>query len=231
MAAGDLLIEAKAQLKHGQWLPWLRENCLISERTAQLYMRCAKSREDTEKRIGGGDLTLNEAAAMLVLSSNTRKLFDFIKEVERLDDPEEIMEACLRTGVAQFAGTLDYHSGYSDAENREWLLFMLYMVRHVRWPTEYADDHICWLKRHGYKAPSEWMGEEGEKHRRQWSIREMSDELKGCWRDLLAQTQHLDVETIGQTIAEEDKALRAEIEANPSPPRRRPVKAQRALRI
>jgi hypothetical protein len=50
----------------------------------------------------------------------------------------------------------------------------------------------------------------------------MSDELKGCWRDLLAQTQNLDVETIGQTIAEEDKALRAEIEANPSPPRRRP---------
>jgi hypothetical protein len=24
MAAGDLLIEAKAQLKHGQWLPWLK---------------------------------------------------------------------------------------------------------------------------------------------------------------------------------------------------------------
>jgi hypothetical protein len=25
IAAGDLLIEAKAQLKHGQWLPWLRD--------------------------------------------------------------------------------------------------------------------------------------------------------------------------------------------------------------
>ena len=28
--AGELLIEAKEQLKHGQWLPWLREHCEIS---------------------------------------------------------------------------------------------------------------------------------------------------------------------------------------------------------
>jgi len=36
MAAGDLLLEAKAQVPHGQWLPWLREHCAMSERTAQL---------------------------------------------------------------------------------------------------------------------------------------------------------------------------------------------------
>ena len=48
--AGSLLLEAKEQLKHGQWLPWLRDNCTMSERTAQLYMRCAKSCEDIEKR-------------------------------------------------------------------------------------------------------------------------------------------------------------------------------------
>jgi len=39
--AGALLIEAKAQLKHGQWLPWLREHCHIPERTARLYMQLA----------------------------------------------------------------------------------------------------------------------------------------------------------------------------------------------
>ena len=43
MAAGDLLIEAKAQLKHGQWLPWLAKHCVISERTAQLYVKLAKN--------------------------------------------------------------------------------------------------------------------------------------------------------------------------------------------
>jgi len=39
MAAGDLLTQAKAQVPHGQWLPWLHDHCTISERTAQLYTK------------------------------------------------------------------------------------------------------------------------------------------------------------------------------------------------
>jgi hypothetical protein len=231
VAAGEMLIEAKTQVPHGQWLPWLRDNCTMSERTAQLYMRCAKSREDIEQHMGGGgDLTLNEAAAMLVLSSDTRKLFAFVKEIERLDDPEEVMQACLRSGVALFAGTIDYHSGYSDDEEREWLLFTLYMVRHIRWTCDGADHHVCWLKRHAYKTPSEWMGEEGDKHRRQMPIGTISDEAKQWWKDLLAQTQNLDLDAINQTIAEEDKALMAEIAAMPSRRRRR-RRNRNALRI
>jgi hypothetical protein len=41
-ACGKLLIEAKAQLGHGQWLPWLRTHCGMSARTAQIYMQLAK---------------------------------------------------------------------------------------------------------------------------------------------------------------------------------------------
>ena len=40
--AGTALIEAKALLKHGEWLPWLKEHCQISERTAQLYMKIVR---------------------------------------------------------------------------------------------------------------------------------------------------------------------------------------------
>src|SRR5262249_16307953 len=67
IGGGELLVEAKTQLKHGQWLPWLQDHCTISERTAQLYMRCAKNREAIEDQIRNGvaDLSLNEAAAML----------------------------------------------------------------------------------------------------------------------------------------------------------------------
>jgi len=39
---GELLTEQKASLKHGEWLPWLRDKCEIRERTAHLYMRLAK---------------------------------------------------------------------------------------------------------------------------------------------------------------------------------------------
>lgn len=45
LRAGALLLEAKAGLPHGRWLPWLRENVSLSERTVQGYLRLA-SRQD-----------------------------------------------------------------------------------------------------------------------------------------------------------------------------------------
>jgi hypothetical protein len=48
MRAGELLLQAKEQEHHGKWLKWLRENCNLSERTAQKYMRIATHRADFE---------------------------------------------------------------------------------------------------------------------------------------------------------------------------------------
>jgi len=39
--AGEALIEAKAQVKHGEWRAWLEDHFDASERTAQIYMRVA----------------------------------------------------------------------------------------------------------------------------------------------------------------------------------------------
>ena len=41
--AGHALIEAKALVKHGEWLPFLKEHCDLPERTAQLYMKIART--------------------------------------------------------------------------------------------------------------------------------------------------------------------------------------------
>jgi hypothetical protein len=69
MAAGDLLIEAKAQLKHGQWLPWLRDHCSMPDRTARLYMRLAKGRGVLEAENGNvADLSLRGALDLLAPS-------------------------------------------------------------------------------------------------------------------------------------------------------------------
>ncbi len=40
--AGELLVEAKMGLPHGQWASWLDANCDFSDRTARAYMRLAK---------------------------------------------------------------------------------------------------------------------------------------------------------------------------------------------
>jgi hypothetical protein len=48
IAVGEGLIEAKALVGHGEWLPWLSENFDFSERTAQKYIRLAKHRDEVQ---------------------------------------------------------------------------------------------------------------------------------------------------------------------------------------
>jgi Protein of unknown function (DUF3102) len=62
ICAGELLLEAKAQLNHGEWLPWLAEHCQIPERTATHYMRLARHADE----IGNvADLTVRGALELL----------------------------------------------------------------------------------------------------------------------------------------------------------------------
>jgi hypothetical protein len=67
IAAGKLLLEAKAQLAHGQWLPWLHQLCpALPERTAQLYMRLARHAPELEaKSASVADLTVTGAIELL----------------------------------------------------------------------------------------------------------------------------------------------------------------------
>jgi hypothetical protein len=77
MAAGDLLLEAKTQLKHGQWLPWLKGNCALSDRTARLYMSLAKGRSTVEAEIGNvADLTVRRAVALVTEANATAEAFE-----------------------------------------------------------------------------------------------------------------------------------------------------------
>jgi hypothetical protein len=56
MASGDIVMEAKARLKHGEWLPWLKSGG-VPERTAQRWARPARhravieSKPDTTRRV------------------------------------------------------------------------------------------------------------------------------------------------------------------------------------
>src|SRR5712691_1148287 len=48
--AGELLKEAKAKISHGEWLPWLKKQCELSQRTAQRYMKLADDKPKIEQR-------------------------------------------------------------------------------------------------------------------------------------------------------------------------------------
>jgi hypothetical protein len=87
IAAVELLIEAKALIgKHGKWLPWLRDNCDLSERMAQNYMRLARNQEalksETISDLTISDLTIRGAISTLTTSG-------MIPAVDFDDDEDE----------------------------------------------------------------------------------------------------------------------------------------------
>ena len=83
-------------------MPWLRDHVEISERTAQLYMRLAKNRAELEANPQPiADLTLNEAAAVLALSSNVKDLFAFFNRTADME-PEELVAYCATNDVAVY---------------------------------------------------------------------------------------------------------------------------------
>lgn len=68
LECGAALIEAKATVPHGQWLPWLKANCpAVSERTAQKLMRLSREWPTLpeSKTNRDSDLSLREAFRLL----------------------------------------------------------------------------------------------------------------------------------------------------------------------
>jgi hypothetical protein len=166
MDAGDLLIEAKAQLKHGQWLPWLSEHCAISERSAQLYMRVAKGRAVIEvKSAQFADLNLNQIAALLVMTSEVKQLFAFWGQLRNTTSSEEAIQLCLDHGVGVVSTDYDPEADKSAEEVREWHLFMLYLVRKHGWHPEAASGHVEWVVQRPFQNVAEWLGPEGDRFR------------------------------------------------------------------
>lgn len=69
---GRRLNEAKAQLSHGEWLPWLREKVDLSERSAQNFMRLAREYPNSAVV---ADLGAAKALALLALPESERAGF------------------------------------------------------------------------------------------------------------------------------------------------------------
>jgi hypothetical protein len=64
--AGRLLLQVKAHLAHGEFLPWLRASCAVKQRQARQYMRLAKGWATLEtKTAPGADLTIKGALRLL----------------------------------------------------------------------------------------------------------------------------------------------------------------------
>ncbi len=72
LGIGQRLIEAKAMLPHGEWLPWLTERVEYSERVAQKFMRLAREWSNPNTL---SDLGASKALALLALPLEEREIF------------------------------------------------------------------------------------------------------------------------------------------------------------
>jgi hypothetical protein len=112
MRAGDLLIQAKALVGHGNWLLWFREHCHMAERTAQVYMRLARHRPQVESA-GPAGLTIDSMLATLAQPSG----WD--------DDQPELLERGPRMWAPKWKGSPlikeTEEERRRDAERREQL--------------------------------------------------------------------------------------------------------------
>ena len=69
---GQRLIEAKAMLPHGEWLPWLEERVEYSARVAQKFMKLARDWSNPNTL---SDLGASKALALLALPPEERETF------------------------------------------------------------------------------------------------------------------------------------------------------------
>lgn len=93
---GRRLNEAKAQLSHGEWQPWLEEKVEFSEVTAQRFMRLAREYENPSLVT---DLGASKALQLLALPASERD--EFIAEKHEVSGQEKTVLEMSKRELAQ----------------------------------------------------------------------------------------------------------------------------------
>lgn len=101
--AGERLIEAKGLVKHGGWLPWLKEVCDLSERSAQVYMRLARHKDVAKtKSAAAADLTIRAAVKELTEPKWPNKLSELARAMVPIP-----MSGCVKIALRENAAGWD----------------------------------------------------------------------------------------------------------------------------
>lgn len=119
LAAGTALIEAKRLVAHGEWQPWLRENCGLSERTARRYMALAASGWKTATVAALGIRGASEALGWVSAASEEKGGAKGHREVPATPKRASTDDhAGSQTAGVTASANLDPESGDRDTVNR-----------------------------------------------------------------------------------------------------------------
>jgi Protein of unknown function (DUF3102) len=101
---GGLLKEAKAQLKHGEWLPWLEKKFSLSETTARRYVKAHEfARSKIAKSANLEHLKLHVSALYLLCEGQLARRTTGSR-LKRVDFAPEVIEAVLEEAKDKWVG-------------------------------------------------------------------------------------------------------------------------------
>ena len=120
-----------------------------------------------------------------IMAPNADELQLILKRIADGADISKLQGFLSEQGFA-IAGTYDPYAGYDEDEIRAWELFKLFLMEYCRFNSDGAEDHVCWLLRKKFKAPAEWLGEEGAKYRRGIGYPKMPSEITTAWEAFFA---------------------------------------------
>jgi chromosome segregation ATPase len=104
---GAKLSEVKSGLKHGEWLPWLQENCQVGERQARRYITLSQNYPElleTNRTLGSDLPGIQQALALITADDETKAIVQekldagqsvSVKEIELLKREAEEAKAKL----------------------------------------------------------------------------------------------------------------------------------------
>ena len=197
---GKRLMEAKAQLKHGEWLPWLSEKVEFSETSAQNFMRVAREYGNTQLV---GDLGVSKALALLALPASERENFASEKHLVNGEEKsvEEMSKRELEEAVRQ--------QKIAEAERNE----ARRALEAQRKETEEANAKVQAAQDAADAARAEVENAQGTALAAQERAAELERELKALREkpvDVAVQTVNASEEQIAAAVAEAKKDAEAE---------------------
>ncbi len=93
---GKRLIEAKQQLQHGEWLPWLRNKIEFSVNSADNFMKIARQYSNSQPV---GNLTYTKLLALLQVPDAERE--EFLQETHLIDGQEKTVSEMSKRELQQ----------------------------------------------------------------------------------------------------------------------------------
>ena len=110
--AGLLLIEAKSQVRHGEWEQWLSDFCSMAPRTARAYMRLAKElpKLPDAKRRAVADLPIREALKAIATDPTPPVKHTPTRRLNTLEERERVAAVFTkaRSNLAKAARAIGY---------------------------------------------------------------------------------------------------------------------------